>query len=74
MKRKENKGNFPATILTSCLVNRGFTIYGPNDENLCLLDQRSLTLEIPRGSFLLVQVAHQNTVFASSCPLANSAV
>ena len=27
-------------ILTSYLVNRGFTIYGLKDENLCLPDQR----------------------------------
>ena len=39
-KQEKEKGNFPATILTSCLVYRRFTIYGLNDENLCLLNQR----------------------------------
>ena len=40
-KRKENEANYiqPA-ILTSCLVNRGFTIYGLKDENQRLRDQR----------------------------------
>ena len=40
-RRKKKRGQLsPAAILTSCFVNRGFTIYGPNDENLCLRDRR----------------------------------
>ena len=53
-KKKETKrkrGQLYPAILTSSLVLRGFTIYVPNDENLCLLDQRGKS--IPRGSFLL---------------------
>ena len=39
-REKKKQGQLsPAAILTSCFVNRGFTIYGPNDENLCLRDR-----------------------------------
>ena len=45
-KRKGKKANYiqPA-ILTSCLVNRGFTIYGLKNDILCLRDQRGKSRE-----------------------------